>query len=493
MRPAKSLALGADERNFLRLLLLVVAAITIVRGVVLFLSPLELAPDEAQYWDWSRDFAFGYFSKPPMIAWVIGLASSVCGSGEACLRLPSPLLHGATSIVLFFLARSLFDTKTGFWVGVTYCLLPGISFSSGLISTDVPLLFFWSVSLLSFERVLATRKPVWFAVFGVALGLGFMSKYAMIYFPLGMALFVLVSPADRKILADFRLYAALGLALLILAPNLLWNANNDFTTFSHTAANANWRDVTFNFEGTFDFLADQIAIIGPLFFLALIYLSFRTLANFGAQERGVLYVLPFVLPPLVIILGQGFISRANGNWAAVAYPAATVLVVALLIQLRAWWVIHGSTALHAVAALFLYALSVNLTLVEQVGMENAFKRVRGWSTFGEYVNGLTMEHNIDALLIDDRLFAVELLYYGQPASDHMYMWDYNGVPDSHYELKATYAGQTDGPLLLISRGETPPGVVQRFSQSERLAPLTVPLGGTKERVVHFHIVEGFDK
>ncbi len=489
--PSNLISSLSEEERYWWLFFALVGALTVLRVAVLFMSPLELAPDEAQYWDWSRDFAFGYFSKPPMIAWVIGAATAVCGDAEPCIRLPSPLIHFGTACILFFLAKKLFGVKAAFWTGLTFSLLPGVSFSSGLISTDVPLLFFWSLALLSFERVLTTKRSVWFAVLGVALGLGFMAKYAMIYFPLGMLVFLALSPPDRKMFFEPRIYGSLLVAMLVIAPNIYWNANNDFNTISHTAANANWRDVSFNVEGTFDFLADQIAIIGPLLFFALAYFAFRELRHFSSEKRHSLLLLSFVLPPLLIILGQGFISRANGNWAAVAYPAATVLVVSLLIRGRQWWVLHASTALHGVAALALYALSTNMALVERVGAENAFKRVRGWSTFGEYTNGLSAHHNVDALLVDDRLFAVELLYYGQASSKRLYVWDYDGKPDSHYELKARYEGQSDGPLLLISRGENPPGILEQFRFSQRLAPLDIPLGGAKRRIVHFHIVEGF--
>ena len=39
--------------------------------------PLDLVHDEAYYWDWSRQLDFGYYSKPPMVAWLIRLATSV--------------------------------------------------------------------------------------------------------------------------------------------------------------------------------------------------------------------------------------------------------------------------------------------------------------------------------------------------------------------------------------------------------------------------------
>ena len=46
-------------------------AITTLRLAALSFHALDLYPDEAQYWTWSRDLAFGYFSKPPVIAWLM--------------------------------------------------------------------------------------------------------------------------------------------------------------------------------------------------------------------------------------------------------------------------------------------------------------------------------------------------------------------------------------------------------------------------------------
>ena len=55
----------------------------------------DLVLDEAQYWTWSRELAFGYFSKPPMIAWVIRGTSELCGNSEACIRSASPVIYTA--------------------------------------------------------------------------------------------------------------------------------------------------------------------------------------------------------------------------------------------------------------------------------------------------------------------------------------------------------------------------------------------------------------
>src|ERR1700749_4229200 len=64
-------------------------------------SPLDLLPDEAQYWSWSRHLAFGYFSKPPVIAWLIRATTELTGSNdEWAVRLGAPLVHAATGIAL---------------------------------------------------------------------------------------------------------------------------------------------------------------------------------------------------------------------------------------------------------------------------------------------------------------------------------------------------------------------------------------------------------
>ena len=79
---------------------IVLGALTLFRIAGLYVSHVDLFMDEAQYWDWSRELAYGYFSKPPLLAWIISATSHVCGDGEACVRVSSPLLHFVTSLIV---------------------------------------------------------------------------------------------------------------------------------------------------------------------------------------------------------------------------------------------------------------------------------------------------------------------------------------------------------------------------------------------------------
>src|SRR3954464_1613487 len=143
--------LPSDERRLLLLATGIVGALTVLRIVVLIATPLQLYPDEAQYWWWAQTPDWGYFSKPPLIAWIIWLTTGL-SDAEWAIRLASPLLHAATAVMVFAIRRTAYDARVGFWSVLAYATLPGISYSSALISTDVPLLLCWSVALYSFLR-----------------------------------------------------------------------------------------------------------------------------------------------------------------------------------------------------------------------------------------------------------------------------------------------------------------------------------------------------
>ena len=71
-----------SETGYLLRLAACLGALLAVRLAAVYPANNDLVLDEAQYWTWSRDLAFGYFSKPPMIAWVIRGASELCGNAR---------------------------------------------------------------------------------------------------------------------------------------------------------------------------------------------------------------------------------------------------------------------------------------------------------------------------------------------------------------------------------------------------------------------------
>ena len=158
------------EEGYVWRLCLCLGALLALRLAAVYFNKTDLVLDEAQYWTWSRELAFGYFSKPPMIAWVIRGASALCGDGEACLRSTSPVLHTITALVIYLIGRALYSPRVGFWSAIVFATLPGVSYSSLLITTDVPLVLCWSIMLYAWV-MLVKRQSMGFAILlGVASG-----------------------------------------------------------------------------------------------------------------------------------------------------------------------------------------------------------------------------------------------------------------------------------------------------------------------------------
>jgi 4-amino-4-deoxy-L-arabinose transferase-like glycosyltransferase len=145
---------------------------TLARLAWLGLGRADLYPDEAQYWIWSLHPAFGYYSKPPVVAWLIALTTGLLGDNEAAIRLAAPVLHFGTALVLYHLARRLYDARTALWSAIAYACLPGVSVSAAIISTDAPLLFCWTVALYAFIRAREKAGGRWWILVGVATGFG---------------------------------------------------------------------------------------------------------------------------------------------------------------------------------------------------------------------------------------------------------------------------------------------------------------------------------
>ena len=88
--------------------LLCILVVTAWRVILLAFNGTDLFVDEAQYWLWGQELAFGYYSKPPLIGWVIR-ASTELGASDSSfwVRLPAPLFHAATGIVMICITARL--------------------------------------------------------------------------------------------------------------------------------------------------------------------------------------------------------------------------------------------------------------------------------------------------------------------------------------------------------------------------------------------------
>ncbi len=480
----------------LRLFIIFISCLTAIRVVLLMISDLNIGPDEAQYWWWSQSFEFGYFSKPPMIAWLIRATTSVFGDAEWAVRLGSPLVSAATSIMIFFVARALYDSRTALWAGVLWATLPVMMISAGIISTDVPLLFFWSAALFGLVRLCKTEGASlgWAAFTGAMIGLGMMSKYAMIYFPLALGLSFVLSTFARKAMKPLPLLIMGGVAFVFFLPNILWNAANDFQTLSHTQSNANLKGDLYNLDELAEFLISQAGIVGPILFVFLVWGLVRLKKKnvlAGDEKSRDMMLIAFLTPPLLIISIQAFLSRANANWAMTAYPAVIILLTAWMLRARQMRWMKAAIGLHIVLAAIVFAVATNFTLADKLGLQNEVKRVRGWPA--QAADILSKSEGYDVLLVDDRELMGNLLYYLRDSDKEIYALDVlGGYIDHHYEAFNMYQrGSTDKALLVMKYPKYLYAYVE-FSNRDVIAISELDLGVKCLRQYTLVALSGYD-
>ncbi len=470
---------------------LLAGALTVARLVVLVVSDADLGPDEAQYWVWSLDPAFGYYSKPPLIAWTIVATTALFGQDEWAVRLAAPFFHLGAAAFLFAVGKRIYGAAVGLWAGLGWLVVPGVALSSMLITTDAPLLFFWSAALYFFFRLIDARGSLAFAALcGAAVGLGLMSKYAMIYFPVGGALAYALSPGVRAALRWRDLALAALVALLILAPNFLWNAANAFSTVSHTAANANWTGSLLHPVKFAEFLAAQPGVFGPVPFFLFVWGAAtltKRLEQAGAARAGDLALLAFALPPLLIVSGQALISRAHANWAAAAFPAALLLATAWAFRARRGWIVRAGVLVQAAAIAVFLAVFANFALGDALGAGAALRGVRGWEEAGAAVEEAAQGY--DGVLVDDRETMGPLIFYARKAPPFLAL-NSNGRVEHHYEAAMPYDPARGRRMLAVLTHDAPEALAPKFSAVSKIGVLSIPLGPGETRDLYLFDASG---
>lgn len=490
-----------DPRRIVLSFWFLAAAITAARIIALTLSPANLGPDESQYWFWSQTPAFGYFSKPPMIAWAIGATTALFGNAEWAVRLAAPLFHFGAAAFLYLAAGRMFDRRVAFWAGLAWITMPGVILSSFLIATDAPMLFFWSGAIYLLARIAMSQSPspLLFAGLGAMIGLGFLSKYAMIYFPIGVAVAIVLEPTLRRALARPGLALTVIVAAALIAPNLMWNAQNDFQTLSHTGANANWGGELFQPLSLMAFLAGQLAVAGPVPFIALVVIAATTLPLWASgrdsseMDRAMWRTLLILaLTPIIIVSIQSFISRAHANWAASAYPSAIILATAFLFRCGQGWAAKASVGLHAsLAAVFLVAMT-NFALIDRLGLARATKEIRGWEEQADAV-AAAYDANAaayDAIAVDDRSLMGAMLYYQRDRDFTVVALDPNRGVDHHYEAFTPIRPREHQRVLFVSILDSDAHVNYRFRNIAPLGPRSVRIGDDA-RAYHLFDISGY--
>jgi len=443
---------------------LALAALTAWRWAGLYWSQAELFVDEAQYWLWGQSFEFGYYSKPPLIGWVIRAFTDLAGSDAAFwVRFPAPLFHALTACVIAATAWRFAPPVAAVLAGLAYATMPGIAVGSFLISTDTILLPFFAVAVGIWLALMRGPSVGLAALLGVSLGLGMLAKYAAVYFLLGAILSAIFIREARISWRDAMVAAVVF--LITISPNIWWNLTNGLSTLDHTLDNVDWvRDPGgrrgVNWDSLAEFVGGQFAFFGPILFGALLVVLVRRGGLGGPRERALILMS---VPIILLVCVQALLSRAYANWAAPAYVAATLLVVPYLWERAKGWLI-ASFALNTLLSVALPGMLMVAGSLSLDGDKLLAERYLGRGEMSETIFAEAEARGLTTIVSDNRDILADLMYRQGARALDIFSTPPTGKPKNHYAMNFALPPVVTGDVLFVARG-LPEGCTARDLRS----------------------------
>lgn len=456
----------------------------ITRGIV------DLSPDEAHYWEWSRRLDLSYYSKGPMIAYLIAFGTDVFGDNIFGIRIMAVLFSALSSIFIYLLGKRLFDERTGAAAAILIQIIPLYSVYGVLFTIDSPFIFFWVLSLFLFweaisrSQVLGLRSQekksgfwilnsefYFWIVLGISIGLGLLTKYTMAFFYICAFLFLLTSKQHRNLLLTRWPYISIILSLIVFSPVIVWNAGNDWVTLRHTAGQAHIAEGFSISPVSFaEFIGSQIGVITPVLFVLILYSLFKFRPSAFSSQHS--FIFWFSIPVIFFFVLKSIHAKVQANWALPGYITGLIAFSTLFIgrweTIKKWlrWVIIVGAIISFTAT----AIAHYPAIFKLPPKLDPSARIRGWKEIGAEVSRLSdgLSKKGQFFIFSDRYqVSSELAFY---VKDHPVTYCVNlGRRMNQYDLWPGFNNliHSNAVFVTIDDVQMPGAFVTAFDKCEK--------------------------
>ena len=465
-------------------LIIIVLTFILLRVFAIISTPLELSADEAQYWLWSKELNWGYFSKPPMIAWLIHVSNNIFGDYDYSIRIFAPLIHGLNALVIFRLSQEINDNYLAhFLSSLIWLTLPIVGVGSFLMSTDTPLMLIWTTSLLVIVKAYNSDNLFLWNLAGLIAGLALYAKYAALYLPLGLIIFYIINFQNEKNIKLRGLFLFVLNFIIVSLPNVIWNYFNNFHTINHLSSNAVIDAPSYSLLGSITFLIAQVAILGPLLFIVFLLTAF----NIKRLNKLSIFLLYFIFPVYILMFIQGFFSEANANWAASALPAITILCGYFLSKRVKFAVLTIFS--NFFICIFILIVSFNGNLIFLDLKSDPLRKLKGWNILSEDLKDTISKKKSDVVLVDRRGIAAELIYYLRNENIKIRVPKSSKSPSNHYQLHYPLTDKENKIFYYASENTKIPESYKVGYNAVKVGVSDVQISKKKNRKINIYLIE----
>ncbi|MFL5746499.1 MAG: glycosyltransferase family 39 protein [Niastella sp.] len=450
----------------------------IVRSFLVF--DMGLMPQDAYYFFYSEHLDLSYFDHPSGIAWVLWLFTSLLGKKVFVVKLAATLVTFCTQAAFVILATCFMNVKGVVQATILLFSTILISVVSLIATPDVPLLLFWTLSIIALYQAIFQNKKGYWLLAGVLMGLAFNSKYTAVFLPAGLLMYLVLSPEHRKLLRSYWPYLSLLLFAIMTMPVIIWNYNHDFASIKFQSVNraAEASSDYFNITNILGVIGHQAFLLVPVLMFALfwmlrsMYKKYRLkLSTIPAQQ---LFLFSFFAPIFIGFLFIAVFYWVKINWMMPAYITGIILASMYIkpkwvqYQLIASLVIHFAMAVEII--FYPFEVKSDDTWVGWDQLADNVKEIKkghpDYFIFSadDYKTSAVLNFYFDEMVYSKNIIGEPALQFDYVNTDLQTLQNRNAIfIDSHPDLSPC--------------GTYPPVLNKYFTQITPLPPILVKKGG----------------
>jgi hypothetical protein len=330
----------------------------------------SLFNDEAYYYFYSRDLAWGYYDHPPFIALLIRLGYGIFRN-ELGVRLFSVLLSLATILII----RKAAGVKNELLFTVLYFSFLVFQITGFLAIPDSSLLFFTALFFLAYKKYSLTHSLKDGIILGIVMAGMFYSKY------LGIFIVFFTVMSDVRLFGKKSFWVSVAVTSVLFLPHLIWQYRHDFPSFYYHLLERS-HDESFRWANFGEYIVGQLGQVNPMLFIPVIIFLFSFKPG-NSYERSLKFsaIGCLFLPFLMMLKG-----RVEANWTMAGMIPLFIIAIKMF---------ESRPSFHR----FLYisgAISIALILLARILLIYDFLPVqygkmmkldnRGWSELSETIS-----------------------------------------------------------------------------------------------------------
>ena len=292
---------------------------------------MGLMPQDAYYYLYGQNLSFSYFDHPGMIGYILRIFTDLFGQSIYVIKLADFTITSITILSFYKLAALFLSRHRLYRSLILFASTIFISVLSFNSTPDVPLLLFWTLTIIFLYKAIFEEKKWYWVLAGICMGLAFNSKYTALLLQIGVLGFLIFSSKYRRLLISPWLWLGIMISIAVTFPVWWWNYQNEFASFAFQSSERTNSISKFEIKPLLFFgtIGHQLILLLPILFSVFVVFSFKhikkILTKFKLPTEKTLFLLAFFIPTFISFFIISPVYWVKLNWMMPSYITGTII------------------------------------------------------------------------------------------------------------------------------------------------------------------------